>query len=101
MSEGLGLSGSKSTLNISGTPQLVSNTTTSSYSERRIARVNVLVAGTAPGSVNDAATVALAALANQVFVVPNVAGTYYLDFPMLSGIVITPGTGQTVAVSYD
>lgn len=67
----------------------------------RLIRVNVIVAGTAPGSVNDAATVAGAAAANQVFVIPNTVGSYLVDFPMLNGIVVNPGTGQTVAVSYD
>ena len=38
---------------------------------------------------------------NQVFVIPNSTGTYWVDFPCLAGIVVTPGTGQTVCVSYD
>ena len=100
MSEGLGLSGTKSLLNVTA-PTLVSATTGSSYAARRIGRVHVLVAGTIAGSVNDAASVALASAANQVFVVPNSVGSYLIDFPMVAGIVVTPGTGQTLAVSYD
>ena len=100
MSEGLGLSGTKSLLNIT-TPTLVSSINTASYAARRIGRVQVLVAGTVAGSVNDAATVASAAAANQVFIIPNVVGTYLIDFPCLAGIVVTPGTGQTLAASYD
>lgn len=100
MSEGLGYLGAKSYLNITA-QTLVSSTTVSSYAERRITRVQVLVAGSTVGSVNDASTIAGAAAANQVFVIPNVVGSYQVDFPCLNGIVVTPGTGQTVAVSYD
>jgi hypothetical protein len=100
MSEGLGATGSKSALNLTAAT-LVSVTSASSYVSRRIARVQVIVAGTVPGSVNDATTVAGAAVANQVFVIPNVAGSYQVEFPCQNGIVVTPGTGQTVAVSYD
>ena len=100
MSEGIGLSGTKSLLNVTAST-LVSATNSSSYASRRIGRVHVLVAGTIAGSVNDAASVALASAANQVFVVPNSVGSYLIDFPMVAGIVVTPGTGQTLAVSYD
>lgn len=100
MSESLGYLGAKSLLNITS-PQQVSTTTANSYSARRIARVQVLVAGSTPGSVNDASAIGSASAANQVFVIPNVVGAYSVDFPCLSGIVVTPGTGQTVAVSYD
>ena len=67
----------------------------------RLVRINVTVAGSAVGSANDAATVATAATANQVFVIPNTVGSYLVDVPCFSGIVVTPGTGQTVAVIYD
>lgn len=100
MSEGLGPVGSKSALAIT-TPQLLDTTGVSSYTARRVSHVHVLVAGTAPGSVNDANTVAAAAAANQVFVIPNVLGIYLVDFPCINGIVVTPGTGQTLSVSYD
>lgn len=100
MSENLGTGGSKSALNLTAAT-LVSATNSNSYAPRRVSRINVLVAGTAPGSVNDSATIAGASASNQVFSIPNVVGSYLLDFPMLAGIVVTPGTGQTVCVSYD
>ena len=100
MSEALGLAGSKSLLNIT-TPTLVSTTTAASYAARRVGRVVVVVAGTVPGSVNDAATIAGAAVVNQVFSIPNAVGNYLVDFPMIAGIVVTPSTGQSVSVSYD
>lgn len=69
--------------------------------QARLCRVNVLVAGTAAGSVNDAATVAAVATANLVYVIPNTLGPVLVDFPIMSGIVVTPGAGQTVAITYD
>jgi len=96
MSDG---AGAKSALNIV-TPTLVAITTSSSYVPLRLNRVQVLVAGSAPGSINDSSTIAGAVTPNQVYVIPNIVGSYWLDFPCLSGIVVTPGTGQTVAVAY-
>lgn len=66
----------------------------------RAARVSVIVAGSAPGSINDATTTVGAVTANTIFVVPNTVGTYTLDWPCGNGIVAVPGTGQTLAVSY-
>ncbi|MBV8656615.1 MAG: hypothetical protein JO142_02210 [Burkholderiales bacterium] len=60
-----------------------------------------MVAGSAPGSVNDAATIASAAVANLVYVIPNTVGSVLVDWPCFNGLVVTPGTGQTVAVTYD
>lgn len=67
----------------------------------RLVRINVLVAGSAAGSANDAATAAAAATSNQIFVIPNTVGSYLIDTPCFSGLVVTPGTGQTVAVVFD
>jgi len=66
----------------------------------RAARVSVIVAGSAPGSVNDAATTGTVATANLVYVIPNTVGIYTIDWPCTTGITVTPGTGQTVAISY-
>lgn len=64
-----------------------------------ILSVLVQVAGSAPGSVNDVATDAPAA-ANQVAVIPNALETMALNFPCLVGILIVPGAGQTLSVSF-
>lgn len=66
----------------------------------RAAKVSVLVAGSAAGTVNDCATTGAAAVANEIMVIPNTVGVYDLDWPMGLGLVVVPGTGQTVAVSY-
>lgn len=66
----------------------------------RLIRISVTVAGTAAGSANDAATTAGAAATNQLASIPNAVGVIYLDFPVTNGIVVTPGTGQSLSVSY-
>lgn len=94
--------GKCSALNLSGAAQLIMAVPKDfAIGQARLVRVNVLVAGSAAGSVNDAATVAAAATANQIFVIPNTVGSYLVDWPILSGIVVTPGTGQTVAIVYE
>jgi len=60
----------------------------------------VVVAGSAPGSVNDCATTGAAATANELAPLPNALGTIDLQFAYSTGLVIVPGTGQTLAVSY-
>lgn len=66
----------------------------------RICRVSVLVAGTTTGSVNDTTTTGAVAVTNQLAVIPDVVGSYDIDMPVFNGLVITPGTGQTLAISY-
>jgi hypothetical protein len=69
----------------------------------RAVRVSVITAGTTAGSVNDCATTAAAATANQFLSIPanQAAGTvYYIEWPCATGIVVTPGTGGVLAVSY-
>ena len=69
--------------------------------QARVLRVNVVVAGSTVGSVNDCATVAAAAAGNLVAAIPNVVGPILIDMPLLVGLVVIPGTGQTVSVTYD
>lgn len=66
----------------------------------KLAVVNVIVAGSAPGAVHDCATVGAAAAGNKIFNVPNTVGIYVLNWPCATGITYVVGTGQTVAISY-
>ena len=66
----------------------------------RLARVAVIVAGSAAGTLNDITLTASVAAANQFGVIPNTVGVYTFDWPCANGIVVVPGTGQTVSVSY-
>lgn len=62
--------------------------------------VSVVVAGSTTGTVNDVATTGGAAAANQFGTIPNTVGTYTFKWPCGAGIVLVPGTGQTLACSY-
>jgi len=66
----------------------------------RIAKISVLVAGSGAGSIYDAASTGAAGAANEVAVIPATAGVLNIDFPVSNGIVVSPGTGQTLAISY-
>jgi len=65
-----------------------------------LAKLIVLVAGNATGTANDCATTGAVGTSNEIFVIPETVGIYDLNWPCLVGIVITPGTGQTVSVSF-
>ncbi len=65
-----------------------------------VGSISVLVAGSGTGTVNDCATTGAAAATNEIFVIPETVGVYTLNWPCATGIVIVPGTGQTIAVSY-
>lgn len=61
----------------------------------------VVVAGSTAGAIYDASSTSGNTSANQVFVAPNTVGNYPVSFPCITGIVVTPGTGQTIALSFD
>lgn len=67
----------------------------------RCVTVSVIVAGSAAGTANDVTNTAGAAVANQFGTIPNTVGIYKFDWPCLSGIVVVPGTGQTVSVAFN
>jgi hypothetical protein len=93
--------GKGSALNITAATLVATVPKDFSIGQGRLARVQVLVAGTAGGAAYDSATVAGAAAANQIAAWPNTIGTYTIDMPFIAGLVVTPGAGQTVAVSFD
>ena len=66
----------------------------------RIVRVDVAVAGSGAGSVNDAATIAGIATSNLIAAIPAVVGPIWLDWPCQAGIVVTPGSGQTLTIAF-
>lgn len=66
----------------------------------RVCKVSVIVAGSAAGTVNDVATTGAAAVANQIAAIPNTIGVISVDMPCALGMVVVPGTGQTLAVSF-
>jgi hypothetical protein len=95
---GSSITGAKSTLNVSAATLI---TTAANPVGSRIARVSVTTAGSGAGSLYDSATVAGAAAANLIATIPNAVGVITIDFPVTAGIVVVPGAGQVVSVSYD
>lgn len=79
----------------------ISTATVVKASSGRLVRINVVTAGTTAGTANDTTTTGGAAASNEIFSIPNTIGVYFLDWPITNGIVIVPGTGQVIAVSYN
>jgi hypothetical protein len=85
--------GSKTKLNIS-TQQVLKT------APGRVYRLIVVTAGSTNGTVSDAATVGAVAAANLIFEIPNTVGAYEINWPYFAGLIVTPGTGQVIAVNW-
>lgn len=64
----------------------------------RIAAVSVIVAGSAAGMIYDGTL--LTATAKPIYVIPMTVGVFVVNFPISFGLLVSPGTGQTITVSY-
>lgn len=68
----------------------------------RVASVSVIVAGSGPGMIYDSVQTSITTA--PLWVIPAAAATngepYFVNMPTDSGIVVVPGTGQTVTVSW-
>lgn len=63
--------------------------------------VSVLVAGSTAGAVYDAIATTGNTVADQIAAIPDTVSVVNLNsFPCLNGIVVAPGTGQTLAVAW-
>lgn len=87
----LDVQGSQSYTNITA-PTLVKS------GQGRIARLVVVVAGSGTGAVYDAASAA--ATSDKLLTIPTTIGVVEANIPVNNGIVVAPGTGQTVAIVY-
>lgn len=65
-----------------------------------VARISVVVAGSAAGTINDCVTTGAAGVANQIGTIPNTVGFLSAGWPCTTGITVVPGTGQTLAVAF-
>lgn len=66
----------------------------------RLVNISVVVAGTTAGTVNNAQIVANITAANVVVAIPNTIGVYQCGCNFTNGLIVTPGTGQSVNVTY-
>lgn len=64
----------------------------------RLAIISVLVAGSAPGTAYDSSKLGIttAPLCN----IPNTLGVFTINLPTDTGLLIVPGSGQTLTVSW-
>lgn len=76
----------------------ISSATVVAQGQGRVVNVSVTVAGSASGSIYDG-TVATATR-NPIYRIPTTIGIYEVNMPVSNGIVVAPGTGQTVSISY-
>lgn len=76
----------------------LTSTTLVSSGQGRLASISVVVAGSADGMVYDSN--AVASLTSAMVVIDNVLGVTLVNMPYDNGLVIVPGTGMTVVVSY-
>src|ERR1700744_2713210 len=63
----------------------------------RVCEISVLVAGSAVGAVYD--TTNVSAPTRKLYVIPETVGVFVVNLPTQYGIVVFPGTGQTVTIS--
>lgn len=66
----------------------------------RLVSFSVTVAGSAAGTINNAAATSLSAAANALAAVPTTIGVYQVGAHFTNGLVISPGTGQSINVTY-
>jgi hypothetical protein len=66
----------------------------------RLARISILVAGSTTGFVHNSATPSGATSSNALVACPNTIGVYEANVVFNSGLVIVPGTGQSVSITY-
>lgn len=87
-------------LNVQGLQTLadISAATIVKNSSGRVATITVTTVGTSTGKVYDQS--ALTPLVRAIFVIPEAVGIYVVNMPTSYGILVVPGTGQSVAVSY-
>lgn len=69
----------------------------------RLFHATVVVGGSSAGSINDTATTGGVAASNEITALGTLAGVAFdsaAGWPCSTGIVVTPGTGQTIAVAF-
>lgn len=66
----------------------------------RLVNLTITDAGSAEGAVYDAATVQEADASNMIAVIPTTTGIMTLNFPFTNGLVVKPGTGQSISLTY-
>jgi hypothetical protein len=66
----------------------------------RLVNFVVLVAGTGNGAIYNTTNSASPPAANELVVIPQTIGVYPVGAAFTNGLLVVPGTGQTVTVTY-
>ena len=66
----------------------------------RVVRLSVTVAGSAAGTLNNAAAIGSIAAGNVICIIPPIAGVFDVGLYYTAGLVVVPGTGQSVNVTW-
>jgi hypothetical protein len=66
----------------------------------RVAYVSIIAGGSAAGYIHNCQTVAAAADSNKLMLLPQTTGIYAAACNFNNGLVIKPGAGQLVSVTY-
>jgi energy-converting hydrogenase Eha subunit E len=87
-------------LKVQGAQRSATLTTTSLVSSQqgRLASISVIVAGSTAGIIYDSSVTG--SLINALAVIANTVGVTVVNLPYNTGLVVVPGTGMTVVVSY-
>ncbi len=65
-----------------------------------LVNLSVVVAGTTVGTVSNTGAIGTVAAANALCAIPNTIGIVRVGQVFSTGLVVTPGTGQSVNVTY-
>ena len=76
----------------------ITSATVVKNSSGRICEIAVISAGTTTGYVYDSASTS--ATTATMIPIPNVVGVYKVQWPVATGILVIPGTGQTISGTY-
>jgi len=87
-------------LNVQGAKNAAALTTATlvKSSPGRVAVVSILTAGSAVGAIYDAN--ALGVTTGKIYTIPMTVGVVIVNLPTSYGIVVAPGSGQVVTISY-
>lgn len=87
-------------ISVQGAQNLADITTTTLVSAKtgRLCTVSIIVAGSSNGAIYDNTDVT--STLRQIYVIPQTLGVVHVNMPVGYGIVVAPGTGQQVCVSF-
>jgi hypothetical protein len=88
------------TLNPTTTSSTVTSSTFIIAGKGRLISFSVVVSGTASGLIYNAGTPTGGAAANALVATPTTIGVYNVNMIFTDGLVVAPGTGQSINVTY-